>query len=107
MSAPVPRERIEKTILVIRGHKVMVDADLAELYGVSTKVFNQGVKRTSDRFPNDFIFRLTKQEKLEVVTNCDHLCNLKFSLAQPFGFTEHGAVPVSMASYRRSGRFAV
>jgi phage regulator Rha-like protein len=95
MSALVPRERIEKTILVIRGHKVMVDADLAELYGVSTKVLNQAVKRNSDRFPNDFIFRLTKQEKLEVVTNCDHLRKLKFSPAQPFAFTEHGAVMVA------------
>jgi hypothetical protein len=89
MSALVPRGRIEKTILVIRGHKVIVDADLAELYGVSTKVLNQAVKRNGDRFPNDFIFRLTKQEKLEVVTNCDHLRKLKFSPAQPLAFTEH------------------
>ena len=95
MSALVPRERIEKTILVIRGHKVMVDADLAELYGVSTKVLNQAVKRNNDRFPKDFIFRLTNQEKLEVVTNCDHLRKLKFSPAQPFAFTEHGAVMVA------------
>jgi len=102
-----PLERIEKTILVIRGYKIMVDADLAELYGVSTKVLNQAVKRSDDRFPKDFIFRLTWQEKLEVVTNCDHLRNLKFSPAQPFAFTEHGAAPVSMASYRRSGMFWV
>jgi hypothetical protein len=95
MSALVPRERIGKTIFVIRGHKVMVDADLAELYGVSTKVLNQAVKRNNDRFPKDFIFRLTKQEKLEVVTNCDHLRKLKFSPAQPFVFTEHGAVMVA------------
>lgn len=61
MSALIPRDRIKKTILVIRGHKVMVDADLAELYGVSTKVLNQAVKRNNDRFPKDFIFRLTNQ----------------------------------------------
>jgi hypothetical protein len=91
MSVLVPRERIEKTILVIRGHKVIVDADLAELYGVSTKVLNQAVKRNGDRFPNDFIFRLTKQEKLEVVTNCDHLRKLKFSPAQPFAISWHRA----------------
>ena len=107
MGALIPRDRIEKTILVIRGHKVMVDADLAELYGVSTKVLNQAVKRSDDRFPKDFIFRLTWQEKLEVVTNCDHLRNLKFSSAHPFAFIEHGAAPVSMALYRRSGMFWV
>ena len=50
------------------------------------------MKRNNDRFPKDFIFRLTNQEKLEVVTNCDHLHKLKFSTAQPFAFTEHGAV---------------
>jgi len=108
MSALAPRERIEKTILVIRDYKmIMVDADLAELYGVSTKVLNQAVKRSDDRFPKDFIFLLTWQEKLEVVTNCDHLRNLKFSSAHPFAFIEHGAAPVSMASYRRSGMFWV
>jgi hypothetical protein len=107
MSALAPHERIEKTILVIRGHKVMVDADLAELYGVSTKVLNQAGKRNNDRFPKDFIFRLTKQEKLEVVANCDHLTKLKFSPAKPCAFTEQGVVPVSMASYRRSGMFWV
>lgn len=79
MGALIPRDRIEKTILLIRGHKVMVDADLAELYGVSTKVLNQAVKRNNDRFPKGFIFRLTKQEKLEGVTNCVHLRKLKFS----------------------------
>jgi ORF6N domain-containing protein len=103
MSALVPRERIEKTILVIRGHKVMVDGDLAELYSASTKVLNKAVKRNNDRFPKDFIFRLTKQEELEVVTNCDHLRKLKFSPAQPFAFTEHGAVMVtSVLNSRRA-----
>jgi len=87
MSALVPRERIEQTILLIRGHKVMLDTDLAELYGVSTKVLNQAVKRNNDRFPKDFIFRLTKREKLEVVTNCDHLRKLKFSTAKPFALS--------------------
>jgi phage regulator Rha-like protein len=95
MSALVSRKQIEQTILLIRGHKVMLDTDLAELYGVSTKVLNQAVKRNNDRFPKDFIFRLTKREKLEVVTNCDHLRKLKFSTAKPFAFTEHGAVMVA------------
>ena len=64
---------IEHLILLIRGHRVMLDADLAALYGVTTKALNQAVKRNPKRFPPDFIFRLTREEKLEVVTNCDHL----------------------------------
>lgn len=88
----VPRERIEERILVIRGQKVMVDADLAELYGVPTKALNQAVKRNAGRFPDDFMFRLTAAEKQELVTNCDRLAQLKFSSSLPFAFTEHGAI---------------
>ena len=55
-------ERIEQTILVIRGHRVMLDADLAGLYGVETKAFNRAVTRNMERFPDDFMFRLTKKE---------------------------------------------
>ena len=86
---------IHERIFIIRGHKVMIDIDLAELYGVETKVFNQAIKRNSDRFPGDFMFHLTKEEKNEVVTNCDHLSKLKFSHSLPYAFTEHG---VSMLS---------
>jgi len=59
---------------------------------VPTKVFNQAIKRNRERFPDDFIFQLTKEEKDEVVTNCDHLKRLKFSPNLPFAFTEHGAI---------------
>lgn len=83
---------IESLILTIRGHKVMIDADLAGLYGVETRVLNQAVKRNTDRFPKDFQFRLTAGEKSEVITNCDHLSHLKFSKSLPFVFTEHGAI---------------
>jgi hypothetical protein len=62
MSALVPRERIEQTILLIRGHRVMLDADLAKLYGVTTFNLNKAVKRNADRFPEDFMFRLSAQE---------------------------------------------
>ena len=62
MSGVMPRERIEQTILVIRGHRVMMDADLAKLYGVTTFNLNKAVKRNSDRFPEDFMFRLSTQE---------------------------------------------
>lgn len=91
----VPMERIEKSILLIRGQKVMLDSDLAELYGVQTKVLNQAVKRNLNRFPGDFMFQLTSTEKDEVVTNCDHLQNLKFSSVCPNAFTEHGAIMVA------------
>jgi hypothetical protein len=71
---------------------LMLDADLASLYGVSTKRLNEQVKRNRDRFPGDFIFRLTTREKAEVVAKCDHLQRLKFSSNLPLAFTEHGAV---------------
>ncbi len=88
----IPTERIERSILLIRGEKVMLDADLAEIYGVETKVLNQAVKRNATRFPEDFMFQLTEREKMEVVTNCDHLVRIKFSPHLPFAFTEHGAL---------------
>jgi len=88
----VPTQWIESLILIIRGQRVMLDADLAALYGVSTKRFNEQVKRNIDRFPEDFMFQLTQQEKVEVVANCDHLGRLKFSPVLPYAFTEHGAI---------------
>ena len=90
--SPVLLERIEDRILKIRGINVMIDSDLAELYGVTTKALNQAVKRNKDRFPRDFVFQLNKKEKVEVVTNCDHLSRLKFSAVLPYVFTEHGAI---------------
>jgi hypothetical protein len=83
---------IQQRILLIRGEKTIVDADLAEAYGVTTKALNQAIRRNKDRFPDDFMFQLTKEEKLEVVTNCDHLQKLKFSPVNPHVFTEHGAI---------------
>ncbi|MGH8699671.1 MAG: ORF6N domain-containing protein [Burkholderiales bacterium] len=60
--APVPIERIERAILFLRGHKVMLDSDLAALYGVETRVLVQAAKRNPERFPKDFMFQLTDQE---------------------------------------------
>ena len=76
--------RIESRIQVIRGLRVMLDVDLATLYGVQTKRLNEQVKRNRDRFPSDFLFQLTTDEKAEVVANCDHLQKLKFSRVLPF-----------------------
>jgi ABC-type uncharacterized transport system fused permease/ATPase subunit len=92
MGLPIPIEQIQQSILLIRGKKVMLDADLARLYGVSTKRLNEQVKRNRDRFPEDFMFQLSAAEKTEVVAKCDHLAKLKFSPTHPYAFTEHGAI---------------
>ncbi len=70
---------IARKILVIRGQKAMIDADLAALYDVPTKRLNEQVKRNPRRFPGDFVFALTRAERDEVVANCGHLQRLKFS----------------------------
>ena len=91
-STPPPALTLESRVLTIRGEKVLLDSDLALIYGVSTKVLNQAVKRHVERFPPDFRFQLTRAERTEVVTTCDHLRPLKFSPVLPWAFTEHGAV---------------
>ncbi len=83
---------IDQRIFLIRGQRVMLDADLADLYGVPTKALNQAVKRNLDRFPPDFMFLLSEKEKKEVVTICDHLKKIKYSNTLPYAFTEHGAL---------------
>ena len=88
----IPIDAIAQRIFVIRKQRVMLDADLAELYGVETKVLKQAVKRNIVRFPAEFVFQLTQNEKLKVVTNCDHLDRLKYSAVLPQAFTEHGAL---------------
>jgi hypothetical protein len=90
--AAVMLPRIESRILVVRDQKVIIDADLAELYGVDTRTLNQAVKRNAERFPMDFMFALTPAEKAEVITSCDHLQKLKFSKSMPYAFAEHGAI---------------
>ncbi len=91
----VPNELIASRILLIRGQKVMIDADIAQLYGVDTKRLNEQVKRNKSRFPENFMFELTNAEKADVVANCDHLENLKFSPVLPKVFTEHGIMMVA------------
>jgi len=87
--------KIVQRIFFIRLQKVMFDFDLAEMYGVETRVLKQAVRRNKDSFPNDFMFQLTKKEVLEVITNCDNLLQLKYAPALPMVFTEQG---VSMLS---------
>jgi hypothetical protein len=83
---------IEQRILLIRNRKVILDADLARVYGVPTKRLNEQVKRNRARFPADFVFQLTEDERAEVVANCDHLHTIKYSSTLPNAFTEHGAI---------------
>jgi hypothetical protein len=98
----IPDETIIDKILLIRDKKVMIDKDIANLYGVPTKRLNEQVKRNVKRFPEDFMFQLTQEEKDEVVANCDHLKTLKYSPNLPYVFTEHGAV--MLASVLNSDR---
>ena len=84
--------KIDRSILIIRGQKVMIDSDLAELFGVKTFRLNEQVKRNKHRFPKDFMYQLTAEEKQEVIANCDHLKKLKFSSTNPYAFTEHGTI---------------
>jgi len=93
----IPAERIERAILLIRGQKVLLDADLANLYAVSTKALNQAVKRNLSRFPDDFMFRLTSEETKElnrsqIVTGSQKHRDPRFP---PFAFTEQGVAMLS------------
>jgi hypothetical protein len=83
---------IESRILLLRGKRVLIDSDLAALYGVSTHRLNEQVKRNLERFPEEFMFPLKIREKTEVIAKCDHLKNLRFSATLPFVFTEYGAL---------------
>ena len=79
----LPSVPIDARILLLRGQRVMLDADLAQLYGVATKRLKEQVKRNRDRLPPGFMFQLTHDEKAEVVASCDHLRSLKFSPSLP------------------------
>jgi uncharacterized protein YoxC len=95
MTKLIPVEKITNKILFLRNEKVLLDRDLAALYGVSTKALNQAVKRNARRFPSDFMFRLTKKEKDELVTNCDRFKPLKHASVSPRAFTEQGVAMLS------------
>lgn len=86
---------IERMIVTIRGMPVMIDRDLAAVYGVTTSQLNQQVKRNIARFPTNFRFQLTEAERDEVVTNCDNLRSLKFNPSLPYAFTEPGIAQLS------------
>ena len=81
---------VENRIVTLRNTKVIIDSDVAELYGVQTKEINQAIKNNPEKFPEDYTIELTKVEKTELVKNFDHLNKLKFSSALPKAFTEKG-----------------
>ena len=87
--------KIDERIYSIRGRQVMIDRDLAELYGVETKALNQAVKRNIERFPPSFMFRLKQEEFMELVTICDRFEKLKHSSNMPHAFTEQGVAMLS------------
>ena len=95
MKSSLTAENIGGRILVLRNRRVLLDADLAELYQVSTKRLKEQLKRNTNRFPEDFAFQLSENEKSEVVAKCDHLKRLKYSPFLPHAFTEHGALMVA------------
>jgi hypothetical protein len=107
--AIIPVGRIEERILLIRGERVMLDADLAELYGVKTKVLNQAVQRNPERFPEDFVFRLTEAEaaclRSQTVTSKPGRGGRRYA---PYAFTEHGAImAASVLSTEQAVRVSV
>jgi hypothetical protein len=81
---------VEEKIIDLRNKHVIIDSDVAQLYGVETKRINEAVSRNPEKFPEGYLIELTEQEKLEVVANCDHLASLKFSPNLPKAFTEKG-----------------
>lgn len=103
-TSPIP---IDTRILLVRARRVILDVDLAAVYGVQTKALNQAVKRNRDRFPKDFVFRLNNTEKRGIAALASHAA-LKFSSSLPFAFTEHGALmAANVLSSPRAARMSV
>jgi hypothetical protein len=100
----IPRERIERAILLIRSQKVMLDRDLAELYGIETRVLNQAVQRNIERFPDDFMFQLNKEEfqnwKSQFVISKSERMGLRYA---PYAFTEQGVAMLSSVLCKAAG----
>jgi len=95
MAYSISVEVIATKIFFVRNKKVLVDRDIAQLYGVPTSRLNEQVKRNIDRFPADFMFQLTEAEKKELVAICDRFDTLKHSTVLPYVFTEQGVAMLS------------
>ena len=94
---PVVLEPVEPLILAVRCEKVILDADLARIYGVETKAFNRAVKRNADRFPSDFVFQLSRKEfdSLRCQSGTLKTGRGQHRKCPPYAFTEHGAIMVA------------
>jgi hypothetical protein len=103
MTVPILREHVERNILLIRGHRVMLDTDLAKLYGVPTKVLNQAVKRNATRFPADFMFQLTSEETAALRSQIVTSKSRGGRQYRPYAFTEQG-MAMPLAYYIASAR---
>ena len=102
------REDIEQMIFFVRGQRVMIDHDLALLYGVETKHLNRQARRNAERFPEEFMFRLTREERDELVTNCHRFRTLKHSYSLPHVFTENGvAMLASVLKSKRAVKISI
>ncbi len=108
MKELIPHEKIEQRIFLIRSHKIMIDRDLAELYGVETKYLNRQVKRNIQRFPDEFMLQLSSEEKDELVTICHRFRTMKHSSTLPYAFTEHGvAMLASVLKTERAVKISI
>lgn len=92
MKSLIPIEYVERRIFLLRDQRVMLDVDLAQIYGVTAKRLREQLRRNLQRFPDDFMFHLKKNELLEVAANCGDLSRLKYSPTLPYAFSEHGAI---------------
>ena len=101
MESKISVEVIASRIFEIRGKRVMIDRDLAALYGVKTKYLNQQVRRNIKRFPQEFMLGLTVEERDELVAICNRFRTMKHSSVMPLAFTEHGVA--MLASVRQLG----
>ncbi len=95
MAVPIVSEQVERNILLIRGHRVMLDTDLAKLYRVPTKAINQAVKRNTNRFPVDFMFQLTSEETTALRSQFVTSKNRGGRQYRPYAFTEQGVAMLS------------
>jgi hypothetical protein len=102
------KKTIAERIFLIRGKRIMLDRDLAQLYGVETKYLNRQMRRNINRFPPEFMFRLTVAEKRQLVPNCHRLSALKHSTALPYAFTEYGvAMLASVLKCKRAVKISI
>ena len=101
----ITQNDVQDKVIVVRGQQVLLDRDVAVLYGVSTGRINEAVKNNVEKFPNGYLFPLTNEEKIELIENFDRFESMKHSPNPPTAFTEHGLYMLlsEVTFYRTSG----